>query len=87
MPKKGKKFARSVPKGRVYGSCEACGGKAVYFDRKDAKIAARRAGFTGTQAFHCPTNPQFWHLGRIADEVRAGLKTREEVYGPHDELD
>jgi hypothetical protein len=62
----------------AYDLCDHCG-KYTYESRKHARAHARKMSRTGLNAYRCPINPQWWHLGHLPDSAKAGRVSREEV--------
>lgn len=73
---------RHVPPSRVIvrlaERCPECG-KVRYVSRKDAKKERRRFRGSGMNAYPCPENPNFFHLGHLPPTVVHGLIGREEI--------
>ena len=60
--------------------CESCG-KLSYLSRKHARAVIRVRNVDGVRPYRCPAAPGYWHLGHLPPVVRAGVKTRREIYG------
>lgn len=56
-------------------------GKRSYESRKDANRARRELGERALRAYKCGDCP-WWHVGHLPYDVRRGLVTCEDVYGP-----
>lgn len=61
------------------GRCERCR-KVLYERRSEARRVRRMTGDEGLSVYPCPRGQGF-HLGHLAPDVKAGLATRDEVYG------
>lgn len=61
------------------GRCESCR-KVLYNERSEAKRVRRMTGDHGLSVYACPSGLGF-HLGHVAAAVKAGLLTRDDVYG------
>jgi hypothetical protein len=60
-------------KSRGSWTCDACGGKRVYLSRKDARYAAKQANPADPgNAYLCPENPEWWHIGHLPGWVKNG---------------
>lgn len=63
------------------GACEPCGGKSRFLSKSAAKLCIRRMkGREGRlNAYRCPEDGVFWHLGHPPKELTAGEVARAEL--------
>lgn len=60
------------------GYCDDCG-KLTYLTRKTAKLVGHRLR-PRRNAYACPFDPQFFHVGELPLPIRQGHVSRDEFY-------